>query len=116
MSAKVVYKIVDQRSWDQAVGSGTYRGSADDLRDGFIHLSTAEQLAGTLAKHFKDQNNLMLVEFLSDRLGAKLIWEPSRGGALFPHYYGVLDPKLAVRTQALITGDGGKHQIPAGLT
>ena len=73
-----------------------YRGSAVDLKDGFIHFSTAEQAAETAAKWFAGQRDLVLVAVDADALGDKLKWEPSRGGALFPHLYGELSLK-AVR-------------------
>ena len=66
------------------------------MRDGFIHFSTAEQLAETAAKHFAGQTDLVLVAVDGDTLGALLKWEPSRGGALFPHLYAAL-PITAVR-------------------
>jgi uncharacterized protein (DUF952 family) len=92
----IIYKICDQESWRAAVAAGQYRGSAVDQRDGFIHFSTAEQLAETAAKHFAGQTDLILVAVDGDALGAHLKWEPSRGGALFPHLYAAL-PLTAVR-------------------
>ncbi len=91
-----IYKICDQEAWRAALAAGQYRGSEVDERDGFIHFSTAEQLAETVAKHFVGQTNLMLVAVDGDALGAHLKWEPSRGGALFPHLYAAL-PITAVR-------------------
>lgn len=78
------------------MATGEYRGSADDERDGFIHFSTAGQLAETAAKHFAKQTDLMLVAVDGDALSGKLKWEPSRGGGLFPHLYAAL-PLFAVR-------------------
>jgi uncharacterized protein (DUF952 family) len=91
-----IYKICDQASWRAALATGQYRGSEVDVRDGFIHFSTAEQLAETAAKHFAGQTDLVLVAVDGDTLGALLKWEPSRGGALFPHLYAAL-PITAVR-------------------
>ena len=91
-----IYKICDQVSWRAALAAGHYRGSEVDEHDGFIHFSTAEQLAETAAKHFAGQTNLMLVAVDGDALGAHLKWEPSRGGALFPHLHAAL-PITAVR-------------------
>jgi uncharacterized protein (DUF952 family) len=91
-----IYKICERAAWHAVAAAGTYRGSAVDLRDGFIHFSTAQQLAETVAKHFAGQTDLMLIAVDADLLGVALKWEPSRGGALFPHLYGAL-PAAAVR-------------------
>ena len=85
-----IYKICSERDWERAVAANAYVGSADDMRDGFIHFSTAEQLAGTAARHFRGQPDLVLIAVDAPALGAALRWEPSRGGALFPHLYGPL--------------------------
>ena len=87
----IVYKILEAAEWQAATRSGFYVGSADDLRDGFIHLSTREQLAETAARHFRGRSDLVLVALDAVRLGPQLRWEPSRGGALFPHLYDLLD-------------------------
>jgi uncharacterized protein (DUF952 family) len=93
--AALIYKVCPAAEWQQAIRAGTYRGSAVDLRDGFIHFSTAAQLAETLRRHFAGQRDLVLVEIDSHALGAALRWEPSRGGDLFPHLYGELPVALA---------------------
>ena len=77
--------------WREAERAGFYRGSAVDVKDGFIHFSTAEQATETAAKWFTGQRDLVLVAVDADALGDALKWEPSRGGALFPHLYGALD-------------------------
>lgn len=86
----VVYKILRASEWAVFTTTGQFAGSADDLQDGFIHLSTEAQLRGTLTKHFAGEADLVIVEFEVAALGAHLRWEASRGGALFPHLYGVL--------------------------
>ena len=91
-----IYKICERRLWRAAAAERAFRGSADDARDGFIHFSTADQLAETAAKHFAGQRDLILIAVDAGRLGRQLKWEPSRGGALFPHLYGLL-PLEAVR-------------------
>ncbi|MGH7298001.1 MAG: DUF952 domain-containing protein [Polyangiaceae bacterium] len=93
----LVYKVCAAREWREAVAAGAYRGSAADVRDGFIHLSTGEQLAETLRRHFAGQRDLVLVELDAADLGDVLRWEPSRGGDLFPHLYGALAVSLARR-------------------
>ena len=85
-----VYNITTRMAWDDAVVHGAFMGSADDLRDGYIHLSAAQQLAATAQKYFAGVDGLVLVAFALTALGAALKWEPSRGGDLFPHYYGAL--------------------------
>ena len=80
---------------------GAVAGSADDLRDGFIHLSTHSQLAGTLERHFAGETGLIVLEITADRLHAGLKWEPSRDGALFPHLYGVLPLNAIIRTVSI---------------
>ncbi|WP_333795059.1 DUF952 domain-containing protein [Hyphomicrobium sp.] len=86
----MIFKIVASKAWREACREGVFRGSPDDMRDGFIHLSAADQVRETAAKHFKDVDDLLLVAFDAAALGAALVWEPSRGGALFPHLYGNL--------------------------
>ena len=91
-----IYKILSADDWREAERSGRYRGSPDDKRDGFIHFSTDEQTLGTYEKYFSGKPGLMLAAIDADALGTALKWEPSRGGALFPHLYGEL-PLSAVR-------------------
>jgi uncharacterized protein (DUF952 family) len=85
-----IYKICRSHEWAAAERDGVFRGSPDDQRDGFIHFSTAAQLEGTVEKYFAGQPGLLLIAINADALGAALKWEPSRGGALFPHLYGDL--------------------------
>ena len=91
----MIYKICTASEWREAEQAGAYRGSAVDRRDGFIHFSTAEQAAETASKWFTGLPDLLLVAVDAEALGVKLKWEPSRGGALFPHLYGEL-PLAAV--------------------
>ena len=93
----VAYKIIDLAEWDAACAAGAYAGSAVDLADGYIHMSTADQLAETAAKHYAGRTGLMLLTVDLTVLGEAVVWEPSRGGALFPHIYGDL-PVAAVTT------------------
>ena len=107
-----IYKICTASEWREAEQAGAYRGSAVDLKDGFIHFSTAEQAAETAAKHFAGQRDLVLIAVDADALGDKLKWEPSRGGALFPHLYGELSLKTVQRVDALPLDDTGRHVFP----
>ncbi len=89
---KTIYKILPAEMWEQARREGLFRGAPVDLADGFIHFSTAEQVAGTAAKHFAGQTNLMLLAVDATALDNSVLkWEPSRGGALFPHLYSDMD-------------------------
>jgi len=107
-----IYKICTAAEWAEAERAGVYRGSAVDHRDGFIHFSTAEQAAETAAKWFAGQSDLVLVSVDAGPLADRLKWEPSRGGALFPHLYGEL-PLTAVRSVVPLPLDTtGRHVFP----
>jgi uncharacterized protein (DUF952 family) len=110
-----VYKICTRAALLEARGAGRFEGSADDARDGFIHLSAVGQVAGTLATHFAGQNDLALIAVDAELLGDRLKWEPSRGGALFPHLYGPLELEHVLWVEALPLGADGHHRLPAGL-
>jgi uncharacterized protein (DUF952 family) len=85
-----IIKLLHPAEWAAFQAAGQFSGSADDLRDGYIHLSTPEQTPITAAKYFAGVEGLMAIGFDSSALGAELRWEPSRNGELFPHYYSVL--------------------------
>jgi uncharacterized protein (DUF952 family) len=107
----VIYKICPADLWRAAERDGTFRGAPVDLRDGFIHFSTAEQVAETAARHFAGQHDLLLIAVDAGALGERLRWEVSRGGEPFPHLYGPL-PLSAVRgVQTLRLGPHG-HIFP----
>jgi uncharacterized protein (DUF952 family) len=108
----MIFKIVDRAAWDAACQDGAYRGSADDIRDGFIHLSAAHQVRGTAAKHFKGVADLLLIAFDETALGETLAWEASRGGDLFPHLYGLLTTAHALWTRPLPLDGEGVPIIP----
>ena len=84
------FKVLTAEQFAGWQASGSFAGAPVDLADGYIHLSTAEQLAGTLDKHFAGQRGLVIAEIDLTLLGDAVRWEPSRGGALFPHVYGPL--------------------------
>ncbi|HZP09323.1 DUF952 domain-containing protein [Methyloceanibacter sp.] len=107
-----VYKVMTRADLAEAKAKGRFDGSADDLRDGFIHLSAADQLEGTLAKHFAGREDLVLLAMDSERLGERLQWEPSRGGALFPHLYGPLEFDALLWDEPLPIGQNGQHLLP----
>jgi uncharacterized protein (DUF952 family) len=85
-----IYKILRAGEWAELLEKGATDGAPVDKADGFVHFSTAEQVAETAARHFAGEDGLILAAFEADDLGAALVWEPSRGGALFPHLYGPL--------------------------
>jgi len=107
----LIYKVCAAAEWRDAAATGTYRGAAVDLRDGFIHFSTRAQLAETLRRHFAGQRELVLVAIDPGDLGAELRWEPSRGGDLFPHLYGDLRTALAREVVAIDVDDEGEDVI-----
>jgi uncharacterized protein (DUF952 family) len=84
------FKILSGPQWEDFQTDGHFRGALIDVSDGYIHLSTADQVAETLAKHFAGQSGLFVLEIDLDLYGSDIRWEVSRGGALFPHLYGIL--------------------------
>jgi uncharacterized protein (DUF952 family) len=101
-----IYKILPREAWDGAQAAGRFEGSPADLADGYIHFSTAAQAQETAAKHFRGQAGLVVLEVEADDLAPALKWEPSRGGALFPHLYGPLEVRLVRRvTEAPLVKD-----------
>jgi uncharacterized protein (DUF952 family) len=109
-----IYKILRQAEWADLDARGETAGAPVDIADGFIHFSTAEQVAETAARHFAGQDGLILAAFEAGTLGEALVWEPSRGGALFPHLYGPLC-RADVLWHAPLPLQGGAHVFPADL-
>jgi uncharacterized protein (DUF952 family) len=108
----LIYKICDSTAWCDAKRAGTFFGAGADLADGYIHFSTRDQVAETAAKHFAGEPHLLLIAVAADALGPALRWEPSRGGALFPHLYGPL-PLTAVRfVKPLLLGPDRNPILP----
>lgn len=104
-----VYKITGRAEWAAAEAAGVFTGAPVDLADGYIHFSTGAQARETAAKHFAGRDDLLLVALAADGFGAALKWEPSRGGALFPHLYGTFAPSEAVWVRPLPLGADGAH-------
>jgi uncharacterized protein (DUF952 family) len=94
------FKIFTARQWATFAADGVFAGAPADLADGYIHLSTADQLEETLAKHFAGERDLVVVEIDLIGFGHTLKWEPSRGGALFPHLYAPLPLSAVIGTVA----------------
>lgn len=114
MTDAVAFKIVDAEAWREAQDAGEYAGSAVDHADGYIHMSTEAQLAETARKHYAGQSSLRLLTVDLAAIGGVLKWEPSRGGALFPHLYGALPVSAVTRVQAMAVSDEGEVTLGAG--
>ncbi len=100
----LIYKILRAAEWAEFDHDGRTSGSPVDRADGFVHFSTAGQIGETLARHFAGETGLMLLAVDADRAGTGLRWEPSRGGALFPHLYRPLDRTDVLWTRPLEAG------------
>ena len=107
-----IYKICAASAWREAERDGVYRGSADDARDGYIHFSTALQVAETLRKHFVGQPDLLLIFVDDQALGNALRWERSRKDELFPHLYGELHLSAVRGVHDLRASSDGYHDVP----
>lgn len=116
--AQTVYKIVDADLWRAAEAEGAFRGAGVDLADGFVHLSTADQVGETAARHYAGRDGLTLVAVDGARLdaamGGAFRYEPSRGGALFPHLYGALPMGCVAWARPLPLRPDGTHEFPDG--
>ncbi len=110
----LIFKIFRADEWAALRKNGATDGAPIDVADGYVHFSTAEQAEETAAKHFAGVDGLFLLAVDSDALGDALEWEPSRGGALFPHLYRQLTMDDVLWAQPLPLVDG-VHQFPAGL-
>lgn len=106
-----IYKILREEEWRAFETSSVFNGSPVDLADGYIHFSTAEQAPETAAKHFTKLNDLFILAVDPAGLGDSLRWEPSRGGALFPHLYGPLRIESVLWAEPLRLEDG-RHSFP----
>ena len=90
MTPATAFKVLTAQQWADFERERVFRGAPVDIADGYIHLSTAEQLETTIAKYFAGQVGLMIAEVDLVQLGDKVRWEPARGGDLFPHIYAEL--------------------------
>lgn len=107
-----IFHMCRRDEWERALAAGSYPGSSQDAADGFIHFSTARQLPESAARHRRGQPDLLLLTTAPAALGAALKWEPSRGGALFPHLYGPLPVAAVLRVDPLPLDADGVPQPP----
>lgn len=114
MAGMLIFKIFRRPEWADFVAAGRTAGAPVDVSDGFIHFSTAVQVAETAARHFASESDLVLVAVDDAALGPALRWEPSRGGALFPHLYRPLLMSDVVWDKSLPLGAAG-HIFPEGV-
>lgn len=110
----MIYKIFRKDEWAQLQRDGETAGAPVDVTDGFVHFSTGAQVRETAARHFAGEDGLVLVSVNERTLGPALKWEPSRGGALFPHLYRKLSTADVVSVYR-IDMDGPRHVFPDGL-
>jgi len=108
----VIYHMANKDAWADAVKKGSYPGTAMDQADGYIHMSTSETIEGSAAKHRTGEENLLLLIINSEVLEDELVWEPARGGILFPHLYEDLKPEMVARVVPLPLGSDGLHIFP----
>jgi uncharacterized protein (DUF952 family) len=108
----IIYKIVPAKLWREAEASGVFGGAGIDLVDGFIHFSTAAQVRRTASLFFAGVEDLLLVGIDESKLGAALVYEKSRDGALFPHLYGTLDLASVTSVTPMPLGADGEHLFP----
>lgn len=111
----MIFKILRADEWAAFQRDGRFSGAPVDLADGYIHFSTAEQVAETARKHFGRERNLTLVAVDDSGLGDSLKWEVSRNDALFPHLYAVLEMSQVVWAEPFPLGDDDRHILPEAL-
>ncbi len=110
-----IYKLTPRAEWLEAEAAGRFGGAPVDLADGYIHFSTGEQVRETAAKHFAGVETLLLVAVDPALLGEALRFEPSRGGALFPHLYAPLPMEAVLYVVDVPLGSDGHHLFPESV-
>ncbi|MDP6429253.1 MAG: DUF952 domain-containing protein [Rhodospirillales bacterium] len=110
--AAPIYHMCRRDEWEVAEKAGAYHGSSQDIADGFIHFSSADQVKESAAKHRAGQDGLVLIAADPDRLGTDLKWERARHGQLFPHLHGALSPDAVISVRDLPLGSDGLHAFP----
>lgn len=112
MADPIGYKVLAAEELAALERDGMFAGAAVDQADGYIHLSTAGQLAETIEKHFAGREDLQIIAVDLDALGEAIRWEPSRGGALFPHLYGTLTLEAVLAYGPLEREADGSIRLP----
>ena len=112
MASRFIYHMCDSEEWNAAQISGSYKGSSQDQKDGFIHFSSGPQLFASAAKHRSGQDNLILVEVDAQKLSSSLKWELSRNDEKFPHLYDDLPLSAVTRSFKLKLNKDGVHVFP----
>jgi uncharacterized protein (DUF952 family) len=110
--ATIAYKVLTAEQFATLQKNAHFEGAPVDLADGYIHLSTAEQVTETVDKHFAGQDDLHVAAVDVAGLGDMVKWEPSRGGALFPHLYGPLPLTAVLAHGPLERDDDGTVRLP----
>ncbi len=111
----IIYKVVTRPTFDAAASAGEFPRAPIDLKDDYIHFSTATQLAETLRLHFAGQSDLVVFAVRTADLGQGLRWEPSRGGQLFPHHYGALARTAIGQTAGVSVAADGSVTLPGWI-
>ena len=112
MTSTTAYKVLLADEMAMLERDGRFGGSAVDLADGYIHLSTADQLTETVGKHYSGQDGLHVVAVDLGAHGDLVRFEPSRGGALFPHLYGPMLLEAVVAYGPLQRDADGRVRLP----
>jgi uncharacterized protein (DUF952 family) len=107
----IAYKVLTADQM-RALEADTFEGAPIDLADGYIHLSTRDQLTETVDRHFAGQSDLWVAAIDLAALGDSVRWEESRGGALFPHIYGTMPLDVVIAYGELERDDDGTVKLP----
>ncbi len=110
-----IYKITTETLWQKGTADGRVPYAPIDEKDGFMHFSTAGQLRETLRLHFAGQTDLVLLSVPVAEIAADLKWEPSRGGALFPHLHGPLPLSAIAAHDRISVAEDGSCALPDAI-
>lgn len=112
----LIYHLARKPAWEAAQQAGQYEGTPEDRADGFMHFSTATQVAESAAKHRRGEADLILLGVDPAALDSDALkWEVSRGGQLFPHLYAALPLSAVRRADPLPLGPDGLHLFPEDM-
>lgn len=115
MTDTIAFRLATPERWAEVMLAGVFTGEPHDVQDGFIHLSAADQVEGTLLKHYDQHERLILAEIDLEPLGDSVKWEVSRGGALFPHVYGDIPMSTVISVRHLLRNEEGDWVLPKDL-